>query len=127
MKFLLQVFLIATAAWLAELVFPWWTVAIAALIVTSLWPNTGFKSFLSGFLGVGGLWLIAAMYFSIRTDYILTEKVADLMELGRSGVLIVVTSLIGGIAGGMGALTGSQLRRLLKSERATKSRYHSSF
>lgn len=127
MKFLLQVFLIAAAAWLAELVFPWWTVAIAALIVTSLYPNTGFKSFLSGFLGVGILWLIAAMYFSISTDYILTEKVADLIQLGRSGVLIVLTSLIGGIAGGMGALTGSQLRRLLKSERATKSRYHSSF
>lgn len=127
MKFLLQVFLIALSAFLAEQVFPWWTAAIAALVVTSLLPNTGFKSFLAGFLGVGMLWLIAAMYFSIRTDYILTEKVADLMQLERSGVLIIVIALIGGISGGLGALTGSQLRRLLKAEGTAKSRYHSSF
>ena len=127
MRFLLHVFLIALAAYLAELVFPWWTAPIAAFIISAIFPNTGFKSFLSGFLGVGLLWLFGAMYFSIQTDYILTEKVADLMQLGRSGVLISITSLIGALAGGMGAMSGSQLYRLLKIERNRKKRYHSSF
>lgn len=127
MRFLLQVSLIAIGGLLAEIVFPWWSVAVVAFIVTSLLPDSGFKSFLSGFLGVGLLWFFGALYFSLKTDYILTEKVANLMQLGRSGVLIVVTSLVGALVGGMGALSGSQLYQLLKIRRTSRSRYHSSF
>ena len=127
MKFILQVMMIALAGYFAELVFPWWTVAGAAFLVMALLPDTGFKSFLCGFLGIGLLWFLGAMYFSIHTDYILTEKVADLMQLERSGLLIVLTALVGGIVGGMGALSGTHLHRLLQSRRNRKGRFHSSY
>jgi hypothetical protein len=128
MKFILLVSLIALSTWLAELIFPWWSAALCAALLTSLIPTRGFKAFLSGFLGVGLLWLFGALLFSIQTDYILTQKVAELMQLGSSGVLIVITALIGALTGGLGALTGHQLRMLLKSRKRRKgSRYRSSY
>ena len=125
MRFLIQISLIALACFLSELIFPWWTAAVSTFVVTAVYPNSGFRSFLAGFLGVGLMWLFTAIYFSISTDYILTEKVADLMQMGRPGVLIVVTAFIGAIIGGMAGMTGSQLHRLLKEKNRKKGRYHS--
>lgn len=127
MKFLTQLFLIALFAYLAELVFPWWTVALCGFVVAALIPSGGPKAFLSGFLGVGLLWLGGALYFSIRTDYILTDKVAELMQLGSPFVLIIISALIGGLCGGLGALSGSQLRGLLRQKKNKTGRYHSSY
>lgn len=126
MRFIIQVALIALVCFLAEWVFPWWTAAVSAFVVTAVYPNSGFRSFLSGFLGVGLLWLFAAVYFSIQADYILSSKVAELMQT-RPAVLILATGLVGAIIGGMGAMTGSQLHRLLKTEGRKNSRYHSDF
>lgn len=127
MRFLIQIFLIAIVCFLAELVFPWWIAAVSAFTVTAVYPNSGFRSFLSGFLGVGLLWLFAAIYFSVSTDHILTQRVADLMQLGRPSVVIVITAFVGALMGGMGAMTGSQLHRLLKTEGKRKGRYHSDY
>lgn len=124
MRFFIQLILIALSSYLAESLFPWWTAAVCAFAVTALLPNSAFKSFLSGFLGVGLLWLFGALFYSIRTDYILTEKVAALMQLGGPGIIISLTAFTGALAGGMAALSGSQLRKLLK-ERRRKSRYYS--
>lgn len=127
MRFLIQIFLIALTCFLAEMVFPWWIAAVSAFVVTAVYPNSGFRSFLGGFLGVGLLWLFAAIYFSLSTDHILTQRVADLMQLGKPGAVIVLTAFVGALMGGMGAMTGSQLHRLLKSEGRKKGRYHSDF
>lgn len=127
MKFILLVVLIALSSYLAELVFPWWSVALCAALIAGLIPSRGFKAFLGGFLGVGLLWLFGALSLSIETDYILTRKVATLMQLS-SPVLIIVTALIGALTGGLGALTGHQLRMLLKARsRRAGSRYHSTY
>lgn len=127
MKFILLVIAIALSSYLAELLFPWWSAALCAFIITALFPTRGFKAFLSGFFGVGLLWLFGALLFSMQTDFILTDKVASLMQLGSSGILILITALVGALAGGLGALSGNQLRRLLKGGRRQKSRYRSSY
>lgn len=113
MKLLLYVILIALLSFLAELFFPWWTAAVCALIVLALWPGKSLKAFLAGFLGVGLLWFAGALYFSIQTDFILTTKVARLLQVSNSVVVIVITAIIGGIIGGMGALSGNHLNKLL--------------
>lgn len=125
MRFFIQLILIAFSSYFAESLFPWWTAAVCAFVVTALLPNSGFKSFLSGFLGVGLLWLFAALFYSIHTNHILTEKVAALMNLGGPGILITLTALTGALAGGMAGLSGSQLRRLLQERSRRKGRYYS--
>lgn len=127
MRFVIQVLLIVTGGFLAESIFPWWTIAVIAFMVCALLPASGFRSFLAGFMGTGLLWLAGALFYSISTDFILTEKVAKLMQLGSPGSLIVITALVGGLVGGLGALSGSQLYQLLKLRRTRKSRYTTSF
>lgn len=127
MKFTLLVIAIALSSYLAEMIFPWWSAALCAFIVTALFPTRGLKAFLGGFLGVGLLWLFGALLFSIQTDFILTEKVATLMQVGNSGILILITALVGALAGGLSALSGNQLRHLLKAGRRYRSRYYSTY
>jgi len=117
MKFILKVVLIAALSYILELFLPWWSVVISGFLIGALIPTGGFNSFLSGFLGVGLLWLIFAFALHNSSDGILTEKVAQIFQLSQPALLIVISALIGGLAGGLGALTGSQLYRIFAKEK----------
>lgn len=112
MKFILKVVLIAGLSYLAELFLPWWSVVICAFLVGLILPTKGFNDFLSGFLGVGLLWLIFAWSIDMDTDSVLTSQVAPLLGVNNALVVVALTGLLGGIAGGFGTLSGSQLRRI---------------
>lgn len=75
-------------------------------------PTKGFNDFLAGFLGVGLLWLIFAWIIDVNTNSILTEQVAPILKMNNALVVVAVTGLLGGLVGGVGALSGSQLRRI---------------
>lgn len=114
MKIAFKIILIAFLGFWAEQVFPWWSVAVCAGLVSALIPTTGKKAFLGGFAGIGLLWLSLALLFSIRTDFLLTSRVADLFFVGSPVVIIILSTLIGALVGGLGALTGNQLRQSLR-------------
>jgi len=86
--------------------FPWWTMAIGAFLVGFVFSNSGFKSFLSGFIAIGLLWLGLALYVDNATHSILTEKISQLFPLN----LFVLTTLIGGLVGGFASMTGALLK-----------------
>ena len=114
MKRAFKIILIAFLSFWAEQLFPWWSVAVCAGLVSALIPTTGKKAFWSGFAGVGLLWLFFALLFSIQTDFLLSERVADLFGVGSSAVIILLSALIGALVGGLGALCGNQLRQTLR-------------
>jgi hypothetical protein len=114
MKLAFKIILIAFLSFWAEQLFPWWSVAVCAGLVSALIPTTGRKAFLGGFAGVGLLWLSLALLFSIRTDFLLTSRVADMFFVGSPAVIILLSTLIGALVGGLGALTGNQLRQSLR-------------
>ena len=123
MTFILKLLLIAALCYLAQLFLPWWIIAVCAFGVNLFLPTKGFNAFLSGFLGVGLLWLIYAGLIDQRTDSLLTEKVAEIMQFNNAYLLVALTGLVGGLVGGMAALTGSLLRNLRHSEDAKDSYY----
>lgn len=108
MKFTTATLLTAIVSFVACLYLPWWTIAAAALIVALLVRQTPFKAWLSGFLGVGLLWVLIATIKNSGNDGILAKKIADLFSLNGSTVLLIsITGLVGALVGGMGALTGA--------------------
>ena len=109
-KVLIKIGLTSLLAFLLQLIFPWWTAVIASFLISFIISSKGLSSFIGGFLGIAMLWFIMAAYTDIKTGSILTDRVAAIFSLPNSALLILVTSLIGGLAGGFGALTGSQLR-----------------
>lgn len=127
MKIAIKIGLIALLSFLAEQVFPWWSVVVCAAVVSALIPTKGSHAFLSGFAAVGLLWLICALIFSYQTDFLLTERVARLFGVNSSAIIIVITSLIGAIAGGMGALCGNQLRQTVQYKAPYRSRHEQAY
>lgn len=112
MKFLISLVLIALLSFCAGLYFPWWSIAIVPFIVGLLVPQSGLHAFLSGFLGVAVLWAVLMLILSIPNDHILAHRVAPIfIKMDAPYLLILVTALMGGIIGGLSALSGNFLQQ----------------
>src|SRR4051812_42526856 len=86
---------------------PWWSFAITSLVVAIAIHQRPGKAFLAGFLGLFLLWAIMALLKDAANDHVLATKVAAILPLGGSYlVLILVTGVVGGLVSGMSALTG---------------------
>ena len=95
------------------MVLPWWSVAIVACAIGFCNPVNGWKTFGFGFAGVGLLWFMVAGYLHYRSNGVLTIKVAQLNYLPSFLSILILTTVLGGLVGGMSAATGFHLRLLL--------------
>ncbi len=112
MRFTIALLLTALLAFAAGLYFDWWIIAVAGFLVALLVGQRPGRSFLAGFLGVFLLWAGMSAWIDIQNEHILAARIAHLMPLkGSILLLIVVTGIIGGLVAGLGALSGSYLRR----------------
>jgi hypothetical protein len=90
---------------------PWWMVAIVAFLAAFFIGKTPGRSFWSGFSAVFIVWTVLALFKSIPNDNILAGMVVQLFFLHNWIWLLVITALIGGLVGGMAALSGVLLKR----------------
>lgn len=79
---------------------------LGAFVGGYLFGETSGKTFLAGFTAVGLLWLVTSLIIDIESQSLLTEKVARLFPTKTPALLFALTALVGGVTGGMGALTG---------------------
>ena len=110
---LIKIIFTATIAFLLQNIFPWWSAAIAAFLIAFILYTKPGSSFLAGFLAIALLWIVWAIMANNSNDGVLASRVAPIFSLPNNTLLILVTSLIGGITGGFGAMTGSYLRNWL--------------
>ncbi|HVS98593.1 MAG TPA: hypothetical protein VHE54_19005 [Puia sp.] len=111
-KFLVVTGLVALWSFICGLFLPWWTIAVAAFVVSALIPQRPGRAFLSGFLALFLLWGGMALGIDLANDSILSTRVAAILPLGGSPIaLILVTALIGALVGGGGSLTAAFLRK----------------
>jgi hypothetical protein len=89
---------------------PWWSIVLVAAIVGSIFNEHAGKSFLFGFLGIFLLWGIAAYQIDVGNESILSTRVGEIFGTN----MILATALLGGLLGGMGALTGTLGQRIFK-------------
>jgi hypothetical protein len=112
LKYIISILLTALLSFVSGLYLPWWGIAIAAFIVSMAIPQNPRMSFLSGFLGVFLLWEILAWWIDSRNNGILSPKIAQVLPLGGSTMLLIlVSSLIGALVAGSAALAGSYIRK----------------
>ena len=93
---------------------PWWMVAVIAFLAALFIGKTSGKSFWSGFGGVFIAWAVLALMKSLPNDNILANRVAHLFQLPNWVLILLVTGLIGGLVGGMSALSGLLLKKAFK-------------
>jgi hypothetical protein len=111
MKFIVATLLTILLSFLGGVYLPWWSVAIAGFVIAVLVRQRSWYSFFSGFLGVFLIWLAISAWVSYKNDGVLASRMASVLPAGGSTLLLMLlTGFIGGLIGGMGALTGSYLR-----------------
>lgn len=92
----------------------------AAIVAICIHQRSGY-AFLSGFLGGLILWGALAGWHNDQNEGLLAGKVAFILPLGGNAWLLVfVTALIGAIACGLGALTGSFVWPSLQQKSGSK-------
>ncbi|MCB9230735.1 MAG: hypothetical protein H6581_03690 [Bacteroidia bacterium] len=122
MKFLIQIALTALLAWIFQglLHFPWWTVVIAAMAAAVPNKLPAGRSFLAGLMGIFILWALVAFQANAANDSILAAQAGKLFGGAPPLALVVVTGLIGGFVGGLGAMAGSLLEQNFGKKAAAK-------
>lgn len=114
MKFIVSILLSALFAYAVGIYgnLPWWSFVVTNFIISVALNQAPAKSFLSGALGVGLLWFGLAFVIDAQNQHILSIKVATLLPLKGSFVaLLVLTTFVGFLLGGLSALTGSFVRK----------------
>ena len=109
MRLSVFIFIVGLAA---QLLFPWWILAVIAFVLAGWLASKGSQAFWAGFSGIALSWLVVSLFYYIRNDGILAERVATLFKLPHASLILLVTVLIGGLAGGAAALAGYYCRRL---------------
>lgn len=111
LNFLLTLILVGVTAF----VLPWWSVMLCAFITSVFIPLKKAAVFFIPFLAVFLFWLSYMFFLSANNDYIMAKKIAALLYLGDNALLLmVVSSVIGGITTGIAGILGKQTTILFK-------------
>ncbi|MCB0383459.1 MAG: hypothetical protein KDD05_09255 [Psychroserpens sp.] len=103
-------------ALLLSKVLPWWSVMLASFLTAFFISLKKSAVFFVPFLAIAIFWMVFAFWLSNANDFTLSKKIAVLLPLqGNPYLLILVTGIIGGLAGGIAAVFGKQCTSLLKT------------
>jgi len=113
-KFIITVLLTVIAAYAVGIYgnLPWWSFVLTSILISIAIPQKPIYAFLSGFLGIGILWFSLAFIIDNQNQHLLSTKVANVLPLHGSYIsLIILTTVVGALLGGLAALTGSYIRK----------------
>ena len=113
MKFLIQLLAILTLAYILELFFPWYYIAVASFVMGYALKSKA--NFLAGFLAIAILWFVKAYLQNSAGSTDLAERVANIFTLPTKELLFLITSIVGGLVGGFATWSGSLLKRKVKA------------
>ena len=117
MKLIARILLIIILSYLLSLYFPWWILMVVAFVVGFSIPSNGINLFIAGFLGGGLLWMSYAWYIDIKTESILSNKIVALFPFNDSIFLLILTGIIGALAGALGIISGGSFRQLFMKKK----------
>ena len=114
---MLQILLIALLSLLAQLVLPWWSLAAVAFLVCFWRSSSAGWAFLHGFAGVSLIWLAYSLLIHLRTDGVFTGQMGQLLlQTSNPMLLLLVTTILGGLVGGLAGLSGFLVRRATQNQ-----------
>ena len=113
MKFLIQLLAILTLAYILELFFPWYYIAVASFVMGYALKSKA--NFLAGFVAIAILWLVKAYLQNSAGSTDLTKRWQIFSRCQKRNCCFFVTSIVGGLVGGFGAWSGWFLKRKVKA------------
>lgn len=95
---------------------PWWNVMVAAFVAGIMFPLKRWLAFFTPFLAIFILWSFQTSIISSSNDFILAKKIAQLLYVNNTILLIILTGIIGGLAAGLAGVYGKQFLNILKNQ-----------
>ncbi|MEL0009765.1 MAG: hypothetical protein VW741_07860 [Flammeovirgaceae bacterium] len=124
MNFIFRILLIGISAYYILDFMPWWTIIFIPFILGIIFEDNLISHFLSSFIGTGVAWLFLMLNFDLETQSILSSKIIDVLEISSVNILIILSTILGGIISGLGSLTGITLRNIIiKKEKRREYRF----
>ncbi len=117
MKKLLKIVLLICGGWLLSYYLDWRFSYLLPFTFTLFLPNKNtLVDLFIGFISIFVVWLTASLIIDGGNNSILSSRLALLFGLSNGPTLVVFSGLLGGILGGMGALTGHFLNKSLRTQ-----------
>ncbi len=112
--FLVKLAIIAILSLVLTFFLPWYTPFIICFLTGLILSNKPGNNFLAGLLGIALFWLSYALFLDIKNDHVMSTKIADLfsekLQTEITGaVLIMITTFLGAILGGLSAMAGAMI------------------
>ncbi|MBO0939363.1 hypothetical protein J2I47_22610 [Fibrella sp. HMF5335] len=119
---MISILLIALLSAVAQLVLPWWSIALVAFAFCFGRPQGSGRAFLYSFVGVALVWFGYAILQHSQTNGILTSRISEVLKLPANPIfLLVITPLVGGLVAGLAGLAGYFTRQALMPTVTVKS------
>jgi len=123
MKFLLGLVGTLILGFIAHYFLPYWSLALVGGIIGALVGGKGWEGFLYGFAGGILLWGGKVFWIDTINESILSQQLGELLTTGKVG-LLMLTTLVGGLLGGLGGMTGALGREMLMPPKKKRYRYN---
>ncbi|HUM46564.1 MAG TPA: hypothetical protein PLD84_06535 [Chitinophagales bacterium] len=104
--------LIALLSALLQFFLPWWTMMVAAAVLSFFLGKNFRHAFFAGSLACGMAWLIYELLITFIEGSLMTDRIAALFSLPASSLLCGISFLIAAIGGGLGAWLGYSLKKI---------------
>ncbi|MDA0194302.1 MAG: hypothetical protein O2887_04435 [Bacteroidetes bacterium] len=118
MKVIFKMLLTVAFAYMGLMIMPWWILVLIAFVISAAIPTNDFGAFLAGFLGVGLLWLVIAWKIDIKTNSVLSAKIALIIPVGGdTTALVILSGVIGAVVGGFSSLSGNLFRKIFMKKK----------
>ncbi len=113
-KFSLEILFILVAGFAALQFFPFWSIAIVGGLAGLLFRHENSAvSLAAGFVAASLLWGGYASYLDSANLHLLSEKMGEVFKV-KGSYLAYLSGLAGGLPGGLGAMTGTLLRKVFE-------------
>lgn len=117
MKTLLKIVLLICISWLLAYNLDWRFSLLMPFIVIVFVPHRYVLiDLMVGVVSIFLVWVTAALIIDGGNNSILSSRLAGLFGLPNGPTLVMVTGALGGILGGMGALTGHFLHKSFQNK-----------
>lgn len=101
----------------AHLFLPWWTIAIVCFLIGLAFIEKTSHAILVGFVSVFLIWGLAALFKSYQNDFVLLNRMSDVLPFQYPLVTLIVTAVLGGIIGMFSTLSGYYLQTIKEKKR----------
>ncbi|MEJ7558706.1 MAG: hypothetical protein WKF66_10395 [Pedobacter sp.] len=115
-----MVFLVVIiAAFLLQLVLPWWVIVLISFATCGLIGKTGKISLWSPFFAILLLWTAMALYKSIPNEHLLASRVGEMLRVKAWWLVLVLSAVLGAFVAGVSGFCGYHFRKAVLSNKST--------